>query len=278
MVAERTNLKRKGIPPLPEGERFPALIICEMTTLSIMPPTLPAVHILDLPVNHVDMSTALDTIDLFVRQGGPHHIITADASMMVMAQQDTQLRSIIANADLITPDSEGILWAARQQGKALPERVSGVEIVERLCERSASRGYRLYFLGAAPGIADKAKECMEAKYPGAQIVGTRDGFFGEQDLPDVLEGIRACRPDILCVAMGIPKQEKWIQAHREALNVSVLIGVGGTLDVLSETVKRAPVIMRRLKLEWLWRVISNPRKISKVLLLPRFVVMVKRKK
>ena len=250
-----------------------------MTTLSIMLPSLPAVHILDLPVHNVDMSMALDTIDAFIHQGsGPHHIITADASMMVMAQQDVQLRSIIANADLITPDSEGILWAARQQGKPLPERVSGVEIVERLCERSVSRNYRLYFLGAAPGIAAKAKERMEAKYPGAQIVGTRDGFFGEEDLPNVLEGIRACSPDILCVAMGIPKQEKWIQAHREALNVSVLIGVGGTLDVLSETVKRAPLVMRRLKLEWLWRVISNPRKINKVLLLPRFVVMVKRKK
>lgn len=244
-----------------------------------MLPSLPAIHILDLPVHHVDMSMALDTIDTFIQQGdGPHHIITADASMMVMAQQDAQLRSIIANADLITPDSEGILWAARQQGKPLPERVSGVDIVERLCERSVSRGYRLYFLGAAPGIAAKAKERMEAKYPGAQIVGTRDGFFGEEDLPDVLESIRACSPDILCVAMGIPKQEKWIQVHREALNVSVLIGVGGTLDVLSETVKRAPLVMRRLKLEWLWRVISNPRKINKVLLLPRFVVMVKRKK
>ena len=252
-----------------------------MTTLSIMPSTmpsdLPAIHILDLPVHHVDMPAALDVIDGFIRDGSPHHIITADASMMVMAQHDADLRGIIARADLITPDSEGILWAARRQGRALPERVSGVEIVERLCERSAQNGCRLYFLGAAPGVAEAAKSRMEAKYPGAQIVGTRNGFFTDAELPALLDGIRACKPDVLCVAFGIPKQEKWINAHRDALGVPVLIGVGGTLDVLSDTVKRAPLAMRKLKLEWLWRVISNPRKISKVMLLPRFVRLVKQR-
>ena len=193
-----------------------------------------AIHILDLPVHHVTMATALNAIDAFIREGSPHHVITADASMMVMAQQDAQLRAIIANAELITPDSEGILWASRRRA-VLPERVSGVEIVEHLCERSAEGGQRLYFLGAAPGVAEKAKARMEAKYPGAQIVGTRNGFFTETDLPAVLDGIRACQPDVLCVAMGIPKQEKWIAAHRDALGVPVLIGVGGTLDVLSGT-------------------------------------------
>ena len=242
-----------------------------------MPESLVAIHILDLPVHHVTMATALNAIDAFIQDGSPHHVITADASMLVMAQQDADLRSIVANAELITPDSEGILWASRRPGQTrpLPERVSGVEIVERLCERSAAGGQRLYFLGAAPGVAEKAKARMEAKYPGAQIVGTRNGFFTDTDLPAVLDGVRAARPDVLCVAMGIPKQEKWIATHRDALGVPVLIGVGGTLDVLSDTVKRAPVVMRKLKLEWLWRVISNPRKISKVMLLPRFVALVR---
>ncbi len=255
-----------------------------MTTLSAtsvtsapfaMPATLPTIHILDMPVHRVTMRDALDTIDGFIRAGTPHHVVTADASMLVMAQQDEELRAIVANADLITPDSEGILWASRQQENALSERVSGVEIVERLCERSAQHGQKLYFLGAAPGIADAAKARMEAKYPGAQIVGARNGFFTDADLPTVLNDIRACRPDVLCVAMGIPKQEKWIAKHRATLGVPVLIGVGGTLDVLSDTVKRAPKFMRQLKLEWLWRVLKNPRKIGKVMLLPRFVLMVR---
>jgi len=234
-----------------------------------------AIHILDMPIHQVTMTTALETIDGFIRDGSPHHIVTADASMLVMAQEDAGLRAIISKAELITPDSEGIRWAAKRQGAPLPERVSGVEIVERLCERSVTHGYRIYFLGAAPGVADKAKARMEEKYPGTQIVGTRDGFFKDADIPAMIETIRAARPDVLVVALGIPKQEKWIAAQRATLGVPVLIGVGGTLDVLSGTVKRAPLLMRRLKLEWLWRVLSNPKKIGKVMLLPRFVAMVR---
>ncbi len=251
--------------------------VTSMTTPTPMPSPIPTINILEMPVHHVRMTDALDAIDGFIREGGTHHVVTADASMMVMAQQDAGLRGILANADLITPDSEGILWASRRQGQALPERVSGVEIVERLCERSAQNGCRLYFLGAASGVAEQARKRMTAKYPGAQIVGTRNGFFTENELPGIIADIRDARPDVLCVAFGIPKQEKWIDAHRAALGVPVLIGVGGTLDVLSDTVKRAPVPFRRLKLEWLWRVASNPRKMGKVLLLPRFVSLVKRK-
>jgi N-acetylglucosaminyldiphosphoundecaprenol N-acetyl-beta-D-mannosaminyltransferase len=237
---------------------------------------LPAVQILGLPVHVVDMRSALQTIDEYIRDRRPHHIITADASMLVMAQQDLPLRGIIAAADLITPDSTGILWAARRNGTALTERVSGVDIVEQLCALSPQHGYRIYFLGAAPGIAEQAANRMRQRYPGAQIDGTRDGYFTAEDTDGVVTEIRECAPDVLCVAMGIPKQEKWIAAQRDRLGVPVLIGVGGTLDVLSGTVRRAPRIMQRARLEWLWRVLSNPRKISKVMLLPRFVVMVQR--
>src|SRR5690349_16797614 len=124
-----------------------------MTTLSqssVSAGSAPAIRILGLPVHSVDMQAALDQIDHFVRDRRPHHVVTADASMLVMAQQDTALRRIIASADLITPDSAGILWAARRQGAAMRERVSGVEIVEKLCALSPARGYRLYFLGAGP--------------------------------------------------------------------------------------------------------------------------------
>jgi N-acetylglucosaminyldiphosphoundecaprenol N-acetyl-beta-D-mannosaminyltransferase len=222
------------------------------------------------------MTEALDRIEAFVRQGGPHHVVTADASMLVMAQEDMALRRIVESADLVTPDSVGVLWASRRCGGALPERVSGVEIVERLCARSGASGFSLYFLGAAPGVAEQAAARMRSHYPGARIVGTRDGYFVPEESGTVVEDIRRSGADIVCVAFGIPKQEKWIAANREALGVSVLIGVGGTLDVLSGNTRRAPVWMRRLHLEWLWRVIRNPRKIGKVMLLPRFVLMVRR--
>lgn len=222
------------------------------------------------------MESALTAIDSFIKSRTPHHVVTADASMLVMAQEDPALHGIIGRADLVTPDSVGILWAAKRQGTPLKERVSGVDIVENLCARSASSGYRIFFFGAAPGIADKAADRMRAKYPGTQIVGTRNGFYKDTDVDAIVQQIKDSHADVVCVAMGIPKQEKWIEANRDRLDASILIGVGGTLDVLSGATRRAPRWMQRLALEWLWRVINNPKKISKVLLLPRFVTMVRR--
>lgn len=239
-------------------------------------PAIPAVEILGLRVHNVDMAAALTAIRRFTAEGVPHHIITADASMLVMAQEDPDLRAIIAGADLVTPDSVGVLWAARRDRQPLRERVSGVEISEHLCAESARCDYRIFFLGAAPGVAATAADRMRAKYPGACIVGVRDGYFTREETDAVVDEIRAASANVLLVAMGIPKQEKWIQAHRDRLGCAVLIGVGGTLDVLSGQVKRAPRLMQALRLEWLWRVLSNPSKISKVLLLPRFVRMVNR--
>jgi N-acetylglucosaminyldiphosphoundecaprenol N-acetyl-beta-D-mannosaminyltransferase len=236
------------------------------------------VTILGLPVHNVDMDTALAEIDRFVREGPSHHIVTADASMLVTAQEDADLHAIILHADLVTPDSVGVLWAAKQQATPLRERVSGVEIVERLCALSPERGYKLYFFGAGPGVADQAAARMAAKYPGAQIVGARSGFFRPEETEAILADIRAAAPDILCVALGIPKQEKWIAAHRPALNVPALIGVGGTFDVLSGNTRRAPRLFQRLRLEWFWRLLSNPRKINKVLMLPRFIRLVRQRR
>ena len=250
-----------------------------MTTSSVNPPqpkSPPSVAILGLAVHNVTMQTALAAMDGFFLAGSPHHVITADASMLVLAQEDTALHAIVSGADLVTPDSIGVLWAAKQGGQPLQERVSGVEIVEQLCRRSAETGYRLFFLGAGPGVAAQAAEKMRAKYPGTQIVGTRDGYFQPEETDALVAEIREARAEAVFVAMGIPKQEKWIAAHRESLGAAVLIGVGGTFDVLSGNVRRAPKVMQKARLEWLWRVLSNPRKISKVMLLPRFVRLVRR--
>jgi N-acetylglucosaminyldiphosphoundecaprenol N-acetyl-beta-D-mannosaminyltransferase len=222
------------------------------------------------------MESALTAIDSFVAERGSHHVVTADASMFVMASEDAELHTIVDKADLVTPDGVGILWAAKRQGTPLHERVSGVDIVERLCARSAERGYRIFFLGAGPGVAELAANRMRDRYPGVCIVGTRDGFFAETDSDSIVEMICQSSPDILCVAMGIPRQEKWIAANRERLNTPILIGVGGTLDVLSGNIRRAPRWMQKMALEWLWRVLNNPRKISKVMLLPRFVTLVRK--
>lgn len=232
--------------------------------------------LLDVCVDAVTTGGALELIGAYIAAGGPHHVITLDASMCVGARGDRELRAIVHAADLVTPDSSGILWAARRMGKSLPERVSGVEIVERLAELSATKGYSLYLLGAAPGVAEEAARRMCVSHPGCRVVGARHGYFSRDEEPDVMEAIRAARPDVLCVALGIPRQEKWIAAWRDALGVPVMIGVGGSLDVLSGRVRRAPMWMQRRGVEWVYRLLKNPRKIGKVLTLPRFVAMVLR--
>ncbi len=243
-------------------------------TTRMRPPSPDAVPILGVKVHCIEMDSALQRLNEFIEQRMPRHIVTADASMLVMAREDAELRSIIEHAALVTPDSYGILWAAHRLRAPMRERVSGVDIVEHLCALSPQKGYRIFFFGAAPGVAELAAERMRTLYPGASIVGTRCGFFTPEELPAILQEIRAAQPHVLCVAMGIPKQEKWIAAHMAELQVPVSIGVGGTLDVLSGTVRRAPRLFQKLRLEWLWRLLSNPKKIGKVLLLPRFVALV----
>lgn len=234
-------------------------------------PSLPFTRVLGRRIHCIGMEEALGSIDTFVRQGAPRHVVTADASMLVMAQHDAELRGILDAAAMVTPDSAGVLWAARRGGAGLSERVSGVDLVERLCELSPSRRYRIYFLGGAPGVAERAAARMQERYPGICIAGWRHGYFTPEETGAVLSEIQAANPHILCVAMGIPLQEKWIASHRAALGVPVQIGVGGTLDVLSGHVRRAPSLLQKARLEWLWRLASRPSKIRKVLLLPRFV-------
>jgi N-acetylglucosaminyldiphosphoundecaprenol N-acetyl-beta-D-mannosaminyltransferase len=235
---------------------------------------IPAVSLFGVRVHAVSMDEALQHILCFVRESTPRQVVTADSSMVVMAQRDDRLRDIINRADLVTPDSIGILWACRRRGIVMPERVSGVDMVVRLAQVSAQTGLRLYFLGAQPGVAEEAARRLQARYPGMQVAGCQHGYFLPEAEPDIVRRIREARPDVLCVAMGIPKQEKWIDRYREALKVPVSIGVGGTFDVLSGRVRRAPVWMQRIGMEWLWRVGHNPRKIAKVMLLPRFAWMV----
>lgn len=227
-----------------------------------------------MKIHAVDTETALSTIEEFIRDGRPHMVVTADSSGVVLAQKDPELMDIINSADLVTPDSAGILWAAKRFGTPLPERVSGVDIVDLLCERAAQKGYRAFLLGAAPGIADEAAYTLQQRYPGLTIAGTHHGYFKPEESDAVVRKIRESKPDFLFVAMGQPLQETWIHAHMEELGVPVSMGVGGTLDVLSGRVKRAPVWMQRRGLEWIYRLASNPRKIGKCSTLPVFVVKV----
>lgn len=228
-------------------------------------------------VSRVTRARALEMLQEFIDSGTPHHVVTADASAHVIAAGDPEYLAIVNRAPLVTPDGTGILWAARKLGTPLEERVSGVDLAEQLCAESAKRGYGVYFYGAAPGVAAGAAETMRGRYPGASIVGTVDGYQNsEEQQAALLCDIREKRPAVLLVAMGIPRQEKWIAAHIEELAVPVCMGVGGTFDVFSGRVKRAPVWMQRRGLEWLYRLVQDPKKYAKVATLPVFALRVLR--
>jgi N-acetylglucosaminyldiphosphoundecaprenol N-acetyl-beta-D-mannosaminyltransferase len=216
------------------------------------------------------MKSAAHIVEEFIEEGVPRLVITADSSGIVLAQTDQHWRDILNSADLVTPDSNGVVWAARRRGTPLRERVSGVDLLDILCARASKKGYRVFLLGAAPGIADLAAERLQARHPGLQIVGTQHGYFSKEEEPEIVRRIRDLRVDLLFVAMGIPRQEQFIFDHKYEMAAKVAMGVGGSLDVWSGAVKRAPRLIRALKLEWLWRLVLNPRKWKKAVTLPKF--------
>lgn len=232
------------------------------------------IELLGVKVNAVTMDTTVAQVEEFIAAGTPHHLVTADVSTLMKARQDAELRDIINRADLVTPDGAGVLWTAKVFDWPLKERVPGVDLVDRLCALAAARGYRVYLLGAAPGVAEKAAAILQTRHPGLVIAGTRDGYFRPGEEEGVVAAVRAARPDLLFVALGVPKQEKWIRRHLRELGVPVCIGVGGSFDVISGRLSRAPQWMQTYGLEWLWRVLLEPRRLPRLWALPRFVLAV----
>ena len=244
------------------------------------PADFPSIQIHGFRIDCVTMGDALALCEKFIEEGGPHHIVTADASMVMTSLENSEFKEIAARAALVTPDGAGILWASKKLKTPVPAKVSGVELSEKLVALSGEKGWRVYFLGAGPGVAEAAAQRMREKHPGANIVGVRDGYFKPADEEAVIAEVSATRPDILLVALGIPRQEKLIDRYKGQFGAKVLIGVGGTLDVFSGTVKRAPIWMQRAGLEWLWRVSSNPNaaRFKKLAALPRFALLTLRER
>jgi N-acetylglucosaminyldiphosphoundecaprenol N-acetyl-beta-D-mannosaminyltransferase len=239
---------------------------------------IPSISLLGVKVHRVDMAAALDAIRHFLASGKPHIIVTADASGIVRAQKDADFRNLVNNADLVTPDGSGVLKGAAMLGTPLIERVSGVEIAREMCRMSAEDGSAIYFLGAAPGVAEQAAANLKEQFPGLKIAGTHDGYFDQSQDAEIAAEVKASGAQALLVAMGIPRQEKFIRDNMDKLGVCVAMGVGGSFDVFSGKVKRAPEFFQRHGLEWLYRLAKDPKKISKVSSLPRFVWLVLREK
>ncbi|MDH7576594.1 MAG: WecB/TagA/CpsF family glycosyltransferase [Bacillota bacterium] len=204
------------------------------------------------------------------RPAALHQVVTLNAEMLYRAQYDTSFRDLLNQADLVVPDGHGVVWAGRRLGCPFPERVTGIDLIYSLVSYAAREKWRIFLLGGVSGVAEAAALKLRQKYPGLHVAGTEHGYFSETEIVPVLRKIRATRPDLLLVALGSPRQEFFIWVHRRELGALVAIGVGGSLDVLAGRLRRAPVFFQRLHLEWLYRVLQEPSRWRRALVLPRF--------
>ncbi len=250
---------------------------------SVDAPTRPTrFRIGPIEVDRLTSGGALDAIEALVRAGRGGAVFTPNVDHVVLADDDPAFAAAYRAADLSLADGMPLLWAARLLGDALPERVAGSDLVVPLVARAAERGWRVYLLGGDEGVAPEAARRLSARFPALRVAGVDaprvsvDG--GGDESERALQRIEAARPDVLLVAFGAPKQERWIHRHRARLGPAVAVGVGASLDFVAGRIPRAPDWMRRRGLEWFWRLAREPRRLWRRYLLkdPRFALIVLR--
>ncbi|HET9392532.1 MAG TPA: WecB/TagA/CpsF family glycosyltransferase [Candidatus Rubrimentiphilum sp.] len=233
-------------------------------------------QILGCKLDPIDADEATDAILRFAREGTGAQIVTLGTEMVVYAQRDSRYREVINRSALSLCDTVGLLAVARARGAKLRERVTGVELIEHLCARAARENVPVYLLGGSPGIADGAAQVLRSRYPGLQIAGTHDGYFSDAESPAIAAAIRASGARLLFAGMGFPRQEFWLADHLTQTGCGAGIGVGGSLDVISGNVQRAPDRWRKAHAEWLYRLVTQPHRWRRQLALPYFVLLVAR--
>ena len=236
------------------------------------------VKILKTEIDCLTQKEVVEEIASLISAQEPHYIVTANAEIVYMAWQDSKMQQVVNNASLVTADGSGILWAANELGTPLKERVTGIDLVYAICEEAAKKDWKIYLLGAVEGVAAEAAKRLTEQYH-CNIIGTHHGFLRDKEVNQaVLAELTAKKPQIVLVAMGPPRQEYWITEHMSELPPAVYMGIGGSLDVISGNLKRAPLWVQKLSLEWLYRVIKQPSRFKRVLALPKFMRAAKKQK
>lgn len=232
-------------------------------------------RVLGVRVDCLDMEASLDRIEQFVDAGGHHLVATVNPEFVMRARSDQDFARVLESADLCLADGSGVVWAARRQGCAMREPVTGVDLIPPLAALCARRGFRIFLLGAAPGVANDLANRLRVEHPELEVeahAGTPDPSADAA----TLALIRAHKPQVLLVAYGHPKQELWIDRMRESLGVAVAMGVGGSFDYLTGRIPRAPTWMRRAGLEWLFRLVRQPWRVRRMAVLPIYALRVLR--
>lgn len=232
-------------------------------------------EILGIPVDTYTNNEVLEKVFSYLmeKKKKNHLIITPNPELIMEAQKDKEFRYILETADLVVPDGIGVVLASKLNKIKIKERVAGCDLIFSILDKIKFTGNTVYILGAGPRVAEKAKKNMEEKFPGVNISGVHDGFFDKEEEKRIIEEIKSLKPDILLVGLGFPKQEKWIYNNKD-LPVHFSIACGGSIDVMAGTVKRAPVIFQKLGLEWLYRLMKQPGRFIRMLILPKFAIIV----
>ena len=203
-----------------------------------------------------------------------HQVCTVNPEFVMEARRDPAFAAVLGRVDLCAPDGVGILWAGRLLGQPFAERVTGSDGIYRICEQAAGQGWRVFLLGAGPGVAEQAAERLTERYPGLQVAGTFSGSPADIGWLEIQQRLATAQADVLFVAFGHPRQDFWIDKHRHELPVAVALGVGGAFDFVAGVTKRAPLWMQRLGLEWLHRLVVEPWRWRRMRVLPVFAGLV----
>ena len=227
-------------------------------------------NVLGTGVDTYDMEEAANALVSAMEKDVPFCVYTPNSEILLYAYKNPDYRDVLNRGSLITPDGIGVVYASKILGKPLKERVGGFDLANKVLEKIAGTGKTVYLFGGKPGVADAAAEKVSVLYPGTIICGTADGYFDAEKEAKIIEDIKEKKPDLLFVCLGFPKQETWIDTHKEELGAKVLMGLGGSLDVFAGTVKRAPAIFQKLGLEWFYRLLKQPSRAIRMLALPKF--------
>jgi len=235
------------------------------------------ISILGVNINNLSFADILLKIDEFIYSMSPNLIVTPNAEIIVSATKDDDIKNILNSASISIPDSIGVILAGKYLKTPFKERIPGIDLMMEILKQATSKKYGIYLLGASPAVIQTAAKNINKKYPDLRILGTMHGYFKNDEEQEVLDDILDANPDILFVGMGSPYQEKWAIKHLHKLRVPVIMCVGGSFDVISGYLKRAPKWMQKIGLEWLYRFMQQPSRLKRILVLPFFIYLLIKK-
>ncbi|WIV13465.1 WecB/TagA/CpsF family glycosyltransferase [Proteiniborus sp. MB09-C3] len=240
------------------------------------------ISILGVNIDKLTLKDAEERVKSFLNSNNINTIYTPNTEIVMEARKDKKFKELLNEGDLVIPDGIGLVYAAKIKRKPLLGRVTGVDLSTSILRIANENKNSIFLVGGKPGVADKACENIKKEYPNINVVGSHHGYFkgthtgykGHEEETEVINKINELKPDIVFVGFGAPKQEKWINENKDKLKCKVIIGNGGTVDILAGTVKKTPEIYQRLGLEWLYRLMKNPKRIKRQMVLPLFVLIV----